>query len=81
VHPRAAGKRSAPLSMQQALSRRCSQRSQHARPAGESRTAHPAWRPVRPAAILRGEQPANDSGGGGVVIDLERYAQLAQVAR
>jgi transposase len=31
------------------------------------------------AAVLRGEQPAND--GGGVVIDLERYAQLAEVAR
>jgi hypothetical protein len=30
------------------------------------------------AAVLRGEQPVVD---GGVVIDLERYAQLAEVAR
>jgi len=32
------------------------------------------------AAILRGEQPTTVDGGG-VVIDLERYAQLAEVAR
>jgi transposase len=31
------------------------------------------------AAVLRGEQPA--AADGGVVIDLERYAQLAEVAR
>lgn len=39
----------------------------------------PGQAALQAAAILRGEQPAND--GGGVVIDLERYAQLAQVAR
>ena len=41
----------------------------------------PGLAALKAAAILRGEQPANDGGGGGVVIDLERYAQLAQVAR
>jgi transposase len=39
----------------------------------------PGQAALQAAAILRGEQPAND--GGGVVIDLERYAQLAGVAR
>ncbi|MGD1059100.1 MAG: IS21 family transposase [Solirubrobacteraceae bacterium] len=37
----------------------------------------PGQAALRAAAMLRGEQPAD----GGVVIDLEHYAQLAQVAR
>ncbi len=37
----------------------------------------PGQAALQAAAILRGEQPVD----GGVVIDLERYAQLAQVAR
>jgi transposase len=37
----------------------------------------PGQAALKAAAILRGEQPAD----GGVVIDLEHYAQLAQVAR
>ena len=39
----------------------------------------PGQAALQAAAVLRGEHPAND--GGGVVIDLERYAQLAEVAR
>lgn len=50
------------------------------RPCRRKQNRPPGQSALQAAAILRGEQPAND-GGGGVVIDLERYAQLAQVAR
>jgi len=50
------------------------------RPCQRKQNRPPGPAALAAAAVLRGEHPAND-GGGGVVIDLERYAQLAQVAR
>lgn len=46
-----------------------------ARPCRAKQNLPPGDEAVKAAAALRGEQP------GGVVIDLERYAQLAEVAR
>jgi hypothetical protein len=47
------------------------------RPCRQKQNRPPGQAALAAAAILRGEQPAD----GGVVIDLERYAQLAEVAR
>ncbi len=46
-------------------------------PCARKQNRPPGQAALAAAAILRGEQPA----GGGVVIDLERYAELAEVAR
>jgi hypothetical protein len=48
------------------------------RPCRRKQNRPPGQAALAAAAILRGEQPAD---GDGVVIDLERYAQLAQVAQ
>ncbi len=47
------------------------------RPCRAKQNRPPGQAALAAAAVLRGEQPAD----GGVVIDLERYAQLAEVAR
>jgi len=47
------------------------------RPCRRKQNRPPGQAALAAAAVLRGEQPAD----GGVVIDLERYAQLAEVAR
>lgn len=49
------------------------------RPCRRKQNRPPGQAALKAAAVLREGQPAND--GGGVVIDLERYAQLAEVAR
>ena len=49
------------------------------KPCRRKQNRPPGQAALQAAAVLRGEHPAND--GGGVVIDLERYAQLAEVAR
>jgi transposase len=51
------------------------------KPCRRKQNRPPGQAALQAAAILRGEQPAAANDGGGVVIDLERYAQLAQVAR
>jgi transposase len=50
------------------------------KPCRRKQNRPPGQAALAAAAVLRGEQPANDADGG-VVIDLEHYAQLAGVAR
>jgi transposase len=49
------------------------------KPCARKQNRPPGQAALAAAAVLRGEQPA--AGDGGVVIDLERYAELAGVAR
>jgi hypothetical protein len=48
------------------------------RPCRRKQNRPPGQAALAAATALRGEQPA---AKGGMVIDLERYAQLAEVAR